>query len=164
MRSSNTSLVTNTGDSPELVLVFDGDCGFCHRAVRLILEQDRRRLIRFAAWQSDFGGYLRRRFPLLERIDSVALYEKAAITGIERITTRSDAILRLAGRLGGPWRILQAGYLLPKSIRDGVYTWFANHRHRLSGRDDHCARPLPETRRWAEQPPVPGEPAERRPS
>src|SRR6185503_7836994 len=39
-------------EDPHHLLLYDGECGFCHGAVRFVLAHDRRAAFRFAALQS----------------------------------------------------------------------------------------------------------------
>jgi predicted DCC family thiol-disulfide oxidoreductase YuxK len=56
----------------------------------------------------------------------------------ERIFVRSTAALRLARYLGGVWRVLLLGYLVPRSLRDRLYDFIARHRHQLPGSRPNC--------------------------
>ncbi|HEX8187843.1 MAG TPA: DCC1-like thiol-disulfide oxidoreductase family protein [Pyrinomonadaceae bacterium] len=126
------------------VLLYDGVCGFCNRSVQLILGQDRRGVMRFAALQSDYGQCVIERHPELRGIDSVVYLEQRA--GGERIYTRSDAALKVAAYLGGLWRIFLAAGLLPRGLRDYCYDLFARNRYRFFGKYDSCMLPPPEVR------------------
>jgi predicted DCC family thiol-disulfide oxidoreductase YuxK len=43
---------------PHHLLLYDGECGFCHAAVRFVLAHDRRRAFRFAALHNRSGAAL----------------------------------------------------------------------------------------------------------
>ena len=128
------------------LLLYDGECGFCHAAVRFVLAHDRRGAFDFAALQgaaaaavlAPFGGRPRdlTTFYLLED------YRGAA----PRLSSRSDAALAVAGALGGPWRAAAILRLVPRVIRDRLYDLVARHRHRILGPADACFVPRPEQR------------------
>jgi predicted DCC family thiol-disulfide oxidoreductase YuxK len=126
------------------VLLYDGVCGFCNKSVQLILDHDRRGELRFAALQSDYGQAVIERHPELRGVDSVVFVEQQR--GGERISTRSDAALKVAAYLGGFWRIFLAARVLPRSLRDYCYDLFARHRYRFFGKYDSCMLPPPEVR------------------
>ena len=128
------------------VLLYDGTCGFCDGAVKFVLRVDRRGELRFAALDSPFGAAVLDRHPALASIDSVVYVENPE--GVdERVTVRSEAALRVAHYLGGPWRVLGAAAgLVPAPIRDWLYDRFASIRYRVFGRVDSCALPAPEVR------------------
>ena len=46
---------------------------------------------------------------------------------------RSDAVLRIAARLGPPWSAARVFLLVPRVVRDAAYRVVAAIRHRLSG-------------------------------
>lgn len=64
------------------------------------------------------------------------------------VYTHSDAVLELIKELGGAWRILTIGKLLPKKWRDSVYKWIAKNRYRWFGRQEVCMVPSPELNDW----------------
>lgn len=122
-------------------MFFDGVCKFCNGAVQIVLKNDPRGVVHFAPLQSDYGRQFVADHPELAGIDSVIFIEEDG-----RISVRSDAILRIARRTGGWWRILLVGRLLPRGIRDWLYDAFAKRRYRLFGKHDACLMPSPETR------------------
>jgi predicted DCC family thiol-disulfide oxidoreductase YuxK len=63
-----------------------------------------------------------------------------------RVYTRSDAALRIARYLGGPWHLARIGRLVPRAIRDALYDLIARHRHRLSAGGPQCLIPRAEVR------------------
>ena len=126
------------------VLLYDGVCGFCNKSVQMILAHDRRGELRFAALQSDFGRAVVGRHRELEGVDSVVLLERSS--GAEKVYLRSEAALRVAAYLGGPWRVFLVARLLPSSLRDFLYNLFARNRYRLFGKYDACLLPPPEVR------------------
>ncbi|HET6836627.1 MAG TPA: DCC1-like thiol-disulfide oxidoreductase family protein [Gemmatimonadales bacterium] len=113
-------------DARQPVLLFDGDCGLCNRIVRLVLRADRNGSLRFASLQGDFARGVRLRHPELTGVDSMAWVEWHGEH--ERVLVRSEAVLRLAGYLGHPWRLLSAGRVVPRPLRDGLYDWVAGRR------------------------------------
>ena len=128
------------------VLLYDGVCGFCNGAVQTILRFDRRGTLRFAALQSDYGRAALARHPELSGVDSVVFLEASAGAGGERAYTRSEAGLRVAAYLGGPWKFFLVARLLPARLRDYLYDLFARHRYKLFGKYDTCLLPPPEVR------------------
>jgi len=126
------------------VLLYDGACGFCSAVVQLVLRRDRRGTLRFAALQGVYAHDLIARHPELVGVDSLVWAEPVAVG--ERVFVRSDAGLRLARYLAGPWHLALLTWLLPRFLRDSVYDVVARHRHRLGGPADACFVPPPEVR------------------
>jgi len=117
------------------LLVYDGSCGFCSRAVQFILRHERRHDLQFVPRDSPLGQNLRRQFHL-EAVESMLWIDdgQAAI--------ESNAVLRAADYLGGFWRALSAlGSLVPPGLRDWSYRWIARHRRRFSTEAARCFVP-----------------------
>ena len=118
------------------ILLFDGVCNLCHAAVRFVLRHDREAVFRFAPLDSEIGRRLMAdRFPDGDPPDSVILIEDG------QLHVRSEAALRIARRLGGPWSALWVLRLLPTWMRDRVYDAVARNRYRWFGRMDACPGP-----------------------
>ncbi|GFG87490.1 thiol-disulfide oxidoreductase DCC family protein [Mycolicibacter algericus] len=127
------------------VLLYDGVCGVCNRAVQAILRFDRHGTLRFAALDSDFARAVTQRHPELRDIDSMVFVENPGRPD-ERVSIRSSAALRVVSYLGGPFRMLLAARLIPAALRDRLYDRFAAVRYRLAGRHDSCPVPAAEVR------------------
>jgi predicted DCC family thiol-disulfide oxidoreductase YuxK len=127
------------------VLLYDGLCGFCNQSVQTILRRDRRGAMRFAALQSAYGEAVKARHPELRDVDSVVLVEQTP-EGVERVSVRSEAALRVAAYLGGWWKLLLVFRTMPRPLRDFYYDLFARYRYRLFGKYDTCPVPSPEVR------------------
>ncbi|WP_290786628.1 thiol-disulfide oxidoreductase DCC family protein [Exiguobacterium sp. UBA7533] len=121
------------------IVLFDGECNLCDASVQFILKRDQG-YHDFASLQGETGQELVRRHHLPETIDSVVVIDR----GVPYI--KSDAALRIAGHLGGGWRLLRVLRIVPRSLRDRVYDFVANNRHRWFGQKQQCALPSPETR------------------
>jgi predicted DCC family thiol-disulfide oxidoreductase YuxK len=139
-----TPAPAGTDLSPGPVLLYDGACGFCSAVVQTVLRRDRRRTLRFAALQGAYARDLLARHPELAGVDSLLWVEPSARG--ERVYVRSDAGLRLARYLAGPWYLALAVRLVPRLLRDSAYDVVARHRHRLGAPAEACFVPPPEAR------------------
>ncbi len=120
-------------------LFYDGTCGLCDRTVRWLLRADHRGVLRFAALQ---GQTAQRRLPepLIRDLDSLVLADG------ERVLVRSDAVLEALAHLEG-WRwVARLLRIIPRPLRDRLYTAVARRRYRWFGRMDQCRAPAPEVR------------------
>jgi predicted DCC family thiol-disulfide oxidoreductase YuxK len=125
------------------ILLYDGVCGLCNRLTGFILKRDKRDRFRFAPLQSDFAAQLLRRHGAdphdLDTVYVVLDYGKQS----ERLLARSEAILNIAGELGGIWNVGRVGRVLPLSIRDRLYNFIARNRYRVFGKHETCLLPEP---------------------
>ncbi|MBY0229320.1 MAG: thiol-disulfide oxidoreductase DCC family protein [Gemmataceae bacterium] len=123
------------------IILFDGVCRFCDGSVNWIIDHDTAGRFRFAALQSPMGQALLARFGLpTGALDSMVLVEGG------KCWTRSTAALRIAARLGWPWRAGAGFLLLPAFLRDPLYEVLARNRYRWFGTLEACRVPTPEVR------------------
>ncbi|MEB3020270.1 thiol-disulfide oxidoreductase DCC family protein [[Mycobacterium] crassicus] len=134
-----------TDDRATPVLLYDGVCGICNRAVQTIIRHDRHGTLRFAALDSDFARAVIERHPDLRDIDSMVFIDNPGGSD-ERVSVRSAAGLDVARYLGGPFRILLTARIIPAGLRDRLYDRFAAVRYRFGRRHDTCPLPAPEVR------------------
>ncbi len=122
------------------LLVYDGNCGFCTRAVRFVLTHDTRRgTARFAARDGEAGMAVRTRHGL-HGVESLLWVE--TVDGEERVHIYSDAVLAVAIYLGGIYALLgRAGRIMPRALRDPVYAVIARVRKSLSRGASQCHLP-----------------------
>lgn len=115
------------------VLLYDGTCGLCAASVRFVLRHETHGTLLFAPLQGTFGAEILARHPELATVDSMIWLDPAdpACGTAEQVSIRSTAALRVVRYLGGGWRLLLAGYLVPQPIRNALYDWVARHRHRM---------------------------------
>jgi predicted DCC family thiol-disulfide oxidoreductase YuxK len=129
---------------PQHLVLYDGDCGVCHRTVQWILREDARGMFRFAPLQGPTAAAVRARHPDLPTdLDSVIYVDRSS--GAERVSVRSEAIFEIARRLGGWAARLAAFRALPRALTDAAYGVFARNRHRVSSTLGVCPLPPPTT-------------------
>src|SRR5947209_11324838 len=83
------------------VILFDGVCNVCSGFVQFVIAHDPAGRFRFAALQSDAARRL------LRQPDAAGRASLASVVLVEgdRVFTQSTAALRIARRLGLPWRL-----------------------------------------------------------
>lgn len=124
---------------PELLL-YDGNCGLCHGAVRFLMAEDRDgTAFCFAplgglTFEERLGAEDRRALP-----DSVAL-----LTEDGRLLCRFAAVRHALLRLGGIWRLLDLLLVpLPTALGDLAYDAVARVRHRIFAKPKDACPLLP---------------------
>jgi predicted DCC family thiol-disulfide oxidoreductase YuxK len=116
------------------VLLYDGDCGVCARSVQFVLRHEpaEHPTLRFARLAGPLGDQLRAQHAGLRHIDSMIWFDPAPHAR-QHVRVRSEAVLAALSYLGGRWRWLATlGALVPVSLRDRAYAWFAARRHRVA--------------------------------
>lgn len=134
-----------------LLVVFDGRCGLCNRAVRWLLRRDVRNRLRFAASESaKVAGLLARHG--MGGVGSASgpgtmLLVRDAGGAAESVLVRSDAVVALLRVLPRPWPwIGMALGWVPRGVRDLGYRLVARWRYRIWGRLESCPVPTAEER------------------
>jgi predicted DCC family thiol-disulfide oxidoreductase YuxK len=123
------------------VVLFDGTCAFCERAVIFIATHDPGDYFRFGASQSPQATALLTAHGVSrEMARSIVLIEDG------QVYLRSTATLRIAARLRWPWSMARVFLWVPVPIRDAAYRVVAAIRHRIGGRSNACEIPPPEIR------------------
>ncbi len=121
------------------IILFDGTCAFCERAVIFIATRDPEGYFRFGASQAPEAAALLAPYGLSrETARSIILIEDG------QVYLRSTASLRIAARLTWPWSAARVLLWVPRPLRDLAYRIVAAIRHRLAGRSNACEIPPPE--------------------
>ena len=118
------------------ILLFDGVCNLCNGAIQFVIPRDPEGTLRFAPLQSDLGETVRAAAGLsTDDLETVVLVDDGMAY------TKSDAAIRVGEHLGGVYRLLSLGRLLPRGLRDRIYDFVAEHRYDWFGKKDQCMVP-----------------------
>ena len=115
------------------ILYFDGVCNLCNKTVQWVLKHDRTRTIHFAPLQEH-------RDLLQSDMTSVVLFYNGTYY------YKSDAVLKLVSFFGWQWQWVRMAYILPKFLRDKLYTFVANRRYKWFGKENECMVPSPDAK------------------
>lgn len=127
-------------DSDQPILLFDGVCNLCNGFVQFIIRRDAQQQFRFSSLQSGTG----RRVLQYIADDAGSVPDSLILLYKGRYYTKADAALKIAMLLGGGWRLMGAGYILPGFIRNAIYDLVARNRYKWFGKQDECMIPTPE--------------------
>lgn len=123
------------------VILFDGVCNFCNAGINFIIKQDKKKIFRFAALQSEAGQKILEEYGLPKKG-----FESFVLIDARRVYKKSTAGLRVYGKLPWYWGWTQAFWIAPKFIRDAVYDLIAKNRYKWFGKKDQCMIPMAEVR------------------
>lgn len=134
-----------------LLVLFDGRCGLCNRAVRWFLRRNRLDRLLFAPSESPKVAGLLARHGIgrasAETGPQTILVVRDAGGPAEQLLARSDAVLALLGQLPSPWPAVGAALgWIPRPLRDLGYRLIARWRYRIWGRLKSCPLPSAEER------------------
>jgi predicted DCC family thiol-disulfide oxidoreductase YuxK len=119
----------------DTILFFDGVCGLCNGLVDWLLPKDTRARLKYATLQ---GSTAKAILPAeLLNLETVVVWHHG------RILTKSDAVFACVSELGGFWKMVGVFRLIPKSLRDGLYSLVARRRYKWFGQRHTCRMPLP---------------------
>jgi predicted DCC family thiol-disulfide oxidoreductase YuxK len=125
------------------IVLYDGVCGLCNRAVQFLLKRDRHDRLRFASLQSEFAAQLLQRHGLDNKdLDTVYVVLDQGDAG-EALLARGDAFLVFAREIGGVWNVARLGRIIPRPIRNWLYDFVARHRYQVFGKYEACMLPDP---------------------
>lgn len=128
-------------EKKQAVVLYDGECNLCNAVVQFTIVRDRGDRLRYAAQQSEAGQRLLAEHGLSEdALDTFVLVEG------DRAYARSEGALRLMKYMSGGWRLLSALRIVPRPLRDPIYTFVARNRYRWFGRSERCMLMRPEFR------------------
>lgn len=113
------------------IVFFDGDCPFCHKAVRHLMEIDVHERLAFAPLNGETAArILVGPQQGLKKANSLVLVENYRST--ERaFWIRAKAALRTYWLIGNGWGLVGIFSYLPAMLIDPFYKWIALHRHQF---------------------------------
>lgn len=118
------------------LLVYDGDCGFCTRSVRLAGRLPVRVAVTPVPWQAADLAPLGITAQRAQR-------EVVFVAPSGRVSGGAAAVAALLRHCRGPWRLAGDVVALPlvRAAAAGVYRIVAANRHRLPGATPACQLP-----------------------
>jgi predicted DCC family thiol-disulfide oxidoreductase YuxK len=110
------------------IVFFDGYCGVCNFWVQWILERDKDDKFLFSSLQSQFG----QNFLIEHGLETRKFNTLYLLRPDGKFRVKSSAILEIANLLGGIYRFLKIGNILPGALRDYLYDVVSRNRMKIS--------------------------------
>ncbi len=108
------------------ILLVDDTCTLCNRSVGFIMKNVGEDRYRFLSLTSAEGRKILGQYGLPEDYnDSLVLISD------NKAYIRSDAVLRIAMNLKGLYILIYALIIVPRPVRDAVYSVITKHRHKF---------------------------------
>lgn len=115
------------------VLMYDGYCKLCSKAVSFVLRHEDSPKIQFVSLQSDLGKQLLNSHQInVKQIDSVVFIVR------EKAFVKSRAVMEITLFLKYPYKFLRILKYLPYGWMDFVYDLIAKYRYKIFGKKDAC--------------------------
>lgn len=130
---------TDSHNPHSRIVFFDGVCNLCNHSVDFLIRKDKRLVFRYAPLQ---GTTALATLPTktIENLSGMAYYRKG------KTYLKSSAALMIANDLGGIYKLAMVFWIVPKIIRDGIYSWVARNRYKWFGKKESCRLPTAEER------------------
>jgi len=125
----------------KLIILFDGVCNFCNFWVNFLIDRDKKDIFRFTALQSEKGNELLKKYNL-----STNDFDTFVLIDDKKFYIKSTAALKVAKILPGLWPALYVFIIIPKPVRNFLYSLVAKNRYKIFGKKDSCRIPTPEER------------------
>jgi len=123
----------------KFIILFDGVCNLCNNSIQFIIKRDKKQRFLFASLQSDAAQDILLQFQLKNSdFDSIIFIENG------EIYQKSTAILKISTYLSGLWKLNYGFIIIPKFIRDAIYSFIAKNRYKWFGKKDVCMIPTKE--------------------
>lgn len=106
--------------------MFDGVCALCNGAVSFLHKRLKNKNYEFIPSESDKG------IKILEEYSIQQISQDSMVVIIKNQTfIKSDAVLKIVKDMKAHWKIFLIFKIVPKPIRDFIYTWISRNRHKL---------------------------------
>jgi predicted DCC family thiol-disulfide oxidoreductase YuxK len=128
--------------SNKYIIIFDGVCNFCNRAINFIIKHDPNEKFAFIPMQTELASSLAKKC----NINNVGLNTILLVKN-GRCYMWSDAVLEISKDLSGCWYLFNIMKIIPRPIRDFFYKLFARNRYKLFGKRNVCMVPTDEVKR-----------------
>ncbi|MDF1518565.1 MAG: DUF393 domain-containing protein, partial [Lutibacter sp.] len=111
------------------IILFDGVCNLCNASVNFVIKHDKKAQFLFASFQSDAAKEIMLQFNLENlNADTVILIEG------NKVYVKSTAALKIAKHLDGLFKAIYAFIVIPKFLRDWIYSFIAKNRYDWFGK------------------------------
>lgn len=124
------------------IILFDAVCVICNGWAKFLIKYDKKIQFKLVSAQSELGTALLKHYQM-----STEHYTTMVVIKDGKLYTESTALLKVMQHLGFPFSLMNAGYFIPRFIRDFLYRLVALNRYKLFGKTDSCMIPSHENKR-----------------
>ena len=121
------------------IIIFDGVCNFCNKAVNFIIKRDPTSKFLFAPSQSLQAQNLLDKYQLTNvTLDTLILIKN------DKCFLQSDAVFEIIKDLSGYWYLFGVFKIIPKILNDKLYNFISKNRYKFFGKKNTCMIPKDE--------------------
>jgi len=121
--------------APKHIILYDGYCELCSRSIRFVIKRDVQKRFTYLPLQSEEGKALLKHHHITHVSDNTFVYIEN-----EKAYLKSTAALSVCKHLKSvKW--LSVFLIVPKFIRDFVYSIVAKYRYKWFGKREECFLP-----------------------
>lgn len=124
------------------IILFDAVCVICNGWAKFLIKYDKKIQFKLVSAQSELGTALLKHYQM-----STEHYTTMVVIKDGKLYTESTALPKVMQHLGFPFSLMNAGYFIPRFIRDFLYRLVALNRYKLFGKTDSCLIPSLENKR-----------------
>ncbi len=118
------------------IILFDAICVICNGWAKFLIKNDQNSKFKLASAQSALGEEILKYYGM-----STTDYTTMVVILNGQLYTESTALLKVMQHLGLPFSLMNAGYIIPRPIRDFLYRCVALNRYQLFGQTNDCLLP-----------------------
>ena len=118
----------------KIIVLYDGECGLCNRAVRFLLKEDPADRFRFVSQQAELGKSILAHIGYsTQTLDSIVVYQPNVAYYIQ-----SEAVFYICKYASNKLKLSLVFQVLPGFILNFMYSYVAKNRCNWFGKRDHC--------------------------
>lgn len=121
------------------IILFDAICVICNRWAKFLIQYDHAAYFKLASVQSPLGEAILKYYGM-----STTDYSTMVVIHHGQRYIESTALLKVMQSLGLPFSLMQAGYFMPRPLRDFLYRRVALNRYQIFGTTNDCILPCAE--------------------
>lgn len=124
------------------IILFDTVCVICNGWAKFLIKYDKKIQFKLVSAQSELGTALLKHYQM-----STEHYTTMVVIKDGKLYTESTALPKVMQHLGFPFSLMNAGYFIPRFIRDFLYRLVALNHYKLFSKTDSCLIPSHENKR-----------------
>lgn len=132
---------TNKTQDGKAIWLFDSVCVLCNGAISTALKYEKAPTIDFVSIQSARGRAIAEKHNIDPDDPDTFLFLDNGKPFVQ-----SDGVIALSRHMKAPFNWVRFGVIIPKFLRDWLYSFIARRRYRLFGKLDTCRVPSDEER------------------